>query len=122
MVFIKSLFLSKFITMDFEQIQKHCLSMDGASEETPFGPETLVYKVANKMFALLSFDNETIKINLKNSPDKNLELRESHDYIIPGYHMNKKHWNTVVVQFNTDFVLLRQLILESYLAVLKKKG
>lgn len=107
--------------MDFEEIRDYCLSLPDTSEETPFGPEVLVYKVHAKMFALLGFDDSLVTINLKNSPEVNLELREQYDFIVPGYHMNKKHWNTVRVVSQIDRDMLKGLIKASYEAVLPKK-
>lgn len=98
------------------------MSLPDASEETPFGPEVLVYKVNYKMFALLGFfDDNLITLNLKNSPETNIELREQYEFILPGYHMNKKHWNTVKVVSNINKELLKSLIKASYEAVLPKK-
>ncbi len=106
--------------MNFDEIRSFCLSHTDAYEDTPFGPDVLVYKINSKMFALLTFENDLLRINLKNTPEKNIELRETYDYIIPGYHMNKKHWNTVLISYATDIKLLKTLITESYLAVDKK--
>jgi predicted DNA-binding protein (MmcQ/YjbR family) len=101
--------------MDFDQIRAYCLSKKLTEEDTPFGPEALVFKVCGKMFALMSFDeNDGIRINLKNSPEINLQLRESHPYIIPGYHMNKNHWNTIIISSAVNPTLLYQLIDQSY--------
>lgn len=107
--------------MDFDDIRDYCLSLPESSEETPFGPEVLVYKVHTKMFALIGFDDHLITINLKNSPEKNIELREQYDFIVPGFHMNKKHWNTVQVSSHIDKEFLKDLIRASYEAVLPKK-
>ncbi len=81
--------------MNIEEFRDFCLSMKGVTEELPFGPDTLVYKVMGKMFALTGLDSEVFTINLKCDPDRAIQLREEFHYIIPGYHMNKKHWNTV---------------------------
>jgi predicted DNA-binding protein (MmcQ/YjbR family) len=107
--------------MEFEEVSTYCLSLEGSSEETPFGPEALVYKTKNKMFALLMFRDNTLSINLKNDPEVNIDLREKHTFIQPGYHMNKKHWNTVTIHANIDKNFLKTLILQSYEAVLAKK-
>ena len=103
--------------MEFDEIRAYCLSFKHATEETPFGPNALVYKVYNKMFALLMFREGIISINLKNTPELNIELRESHDYIIPGYHMNKKHWNTVHIKPHVKSSFIKQLIDQSYQCV-----
>lgn len=71
--------------------------MPGATEELPFGPDTLVFKVMGKIFALTGLDSETFSINLKYTSEEIEELRSKHPAITPGYHMNKNHWNTVLV-------------------------
>jgi predicted DNA-binding protein (MmcQ/YjbR family) len=81
--------------MNIEEFREYCISKKGVIEETPFGPDTLVFKVLNKIFALTSLDTEYFRVSLKCDPDKAIELREEFDYIVPGYHLNKKHWNTV---------------------------
>ena len=81
--------------MNIEEFRDYCLEKKGVSEETPFGPDTLVYKVVGKVFALTGLDNAVFSANLKCDPDLAIELREAFDYIIPGFHMNKKHWNTI---------------------------
>lgn len=105
--------------MDFDQVRTYCLSKKLAVEDTPFGPEALVYKVCGKMFALISFGgDEVLRINLKNSPEINLELRENYSFIIPGYHMSKKHWNTITVTSAIDTKFLYSLIDQSYTLVI----
>jgi predicted DNA-binding protein (MmcQ/YjbR family) len=81
--------------MNIEEFRDYCISKKGATEETPFGPDTLVFKVMNKIFALTSLDTESFRVSLKCDPDKAVELREEFDHVVPGYHLNKKHWNTV---------------------------
>lgn len=80
--------------MDIEALRSYCLNKASVSEETPFGPDVLVYKVGGKIFALFSIDDFD-SINLKCDPEQALELRESYDAVQGGYHMNKKHWNTI---------------------------
>lgn len=82
--------------MDVESLREYCLKKKGASESFPFGEDTLVFKVKNKIFALVSLDGE-LSINLKCDPVYALELREHHQSVTPGYHMNKKHWNMVML-------------------------
>ncbi|CAM5669074.1 MmcQ/YjbR family DNA-binding protein OS=Streptomyces cyaneofuscatus OX=66883 GN=G3I52_04810 PE=4 SV=1 [Streptomyces cyaneofuscatus] len=83
-------------------------------EEFPFGPETSVFKVLGKMFALTSLDARPLTVNLKCDPDEAIRLREEHPKaIVPGWHMNKRHWNTVTVSGIPD-KLLRELIEDSY--------
>ena len=100
--------------MNIEDYRDYCLSKPGTSEETPFGPETLVFKVMGKMFALTGMDSFTY-INLKCDPEYAIELREQYDGSIrPGYHMNKKHWNTVSVNQDISDKMVYQLIDDSY--------
>lgn len=80
--------------MDIEFFRTYCLSKKGVTEETPFGPDTLVFKVAGKLFALTDL-NSFESVNLKCDPEQALELRERYSAVAPGFHMNKKHWNTV---------------------------
>ena len=80
--------------MNIETLREYCISKKGATEGFPFGEDTLVFKVNGKIFALVSLD-EDLSINLKCEPSFALELRERYASVTPGYHMNKKHWNTV---------------------------
>jgi predicted DNA-binding protein (MmcQ/YjbR family) len=82
--------------MDIVTLRNYCISKDGANESFPFGEDTLVFKVNNKIFALVNLDGD-LSINLKCDPAFALELRERHPDVTPGYHMNKKHWNTVML-------------------------
>ena len=93
------------------------MAKSGVTEETPFGPETLVLKVGGKIFALTDIDTFG-SINLKCDPERAIELREAHNYVLPGYHMNKKHWNTVLVGTGAPESQLRNLIDHSYELVL----
>ncbi len=82
--------------MNIEELRSYCLSKKGVTEEFPFDEYTLVFKVMGKMFALTGLDSEETTVNLKCKPDYAVELREEFsDYIFPGYHMNKQHWNTI---------------------------
>lgn len=98
--------------MDIESFRARCLSYSGTSEETPFGPDTLVFKVMGKMFALCDIQNFE-SVNLKCDPEKAIELRERYSGIRPGYHMNKQHWNTIE-SGSIDNKLLLELIDHSY--------
>ncbi len=80
--------------MNVEEIRDYCLDKKYVTEGLPFGPDTLVFKVHNKMFALISLDGE-LSINLKCNPEKAIILRENYPFVFPGFHMNKKHWNTI---------------------------
>ncbi|MBC9932479.1 MmcQ/YjbR family DNA-binding protein [Chitinophaga qingshengii] len=99
--------------MDIEQYREYCLSLPGVTEEFPFGENTLVYKVGGKMFALTDLEEFT-SVNLKCDPDEAVELRERYDAVTPGWHMNKKHWNTVETQSNIPNKLLKEWIKNSY--------
>jgi predicted DNA-binding protein (MmcQ/YjbR family) len=100
--------------MDIESLRTYCLAKKGVTEELPFGPDTLVFKVMGKMFALLPLENLDLRLSLKNTPDKNLELRAQHPGIQGAYHMNKKHWNMVLMSMGVPSKLLFELIDESY--------
>lgn len=104
--------------MNVEEIREYCLSLKGVSEDMPFGNDTLVFRVMNKIFALVNLDGET-RINLKCDPARALELREEYTAIIPGYHMNKKHWNTLVPDDSLKPELIRELIFHSYELVIQ---
>lgn len=99
--------------MNVEMIRDFCLSKVGVEETFPFDQSTLVFKVFGKMFALIDIDDFT-GINLKCDPERAIELRESYSGIIPGYHMNKKHWNTVQMNSDVDSTLVFELIDHSY--------
>lgn len=100
--------------MNIETLREYCLSKPDAEETLPFGPDTLVYKVGGKIFLLTGLDNEDLRFNIKCDPDKAIELREEHGCVLPGYHMNKKHWNTVVVDGSVSNQLLKEWIDHSY--------
>ena len=99
--------------MNPESLREYCLSLPAVSEEFPFDEQTLVFKVKGKMFALTDVDTFA-SINLKCEPERAVELREQHDSILPGYHMNKKHWNTVLLDGSLGDRLLKEMILDSY--------
>lgn len=82
--------------MDIESLRDYCISKKGASESFPFGEDTLVFKTKGKIFALVNLDGD-LSINLKCDPAFAIELRERYSSVTPGYHMNKKHWNTVLL-------------------------
>ena len=101
--------------MYLDEIRDYCLSKSDAEETLPFGPDTLVYKVNGKIFLLTGFDSDPVQFNVKCDPDKAVELREEFsDCVLPGYHMNKKHWNTVLVNGTLSNKQLRAMIDESY--------
>ncbi len=100
--------------MDLPEAIDLCLGLPGAGETTPFGPEVLVYKVAGKIFALTDPGDFPPRMNLKCDPVRADELRERYDAVQPGYHMNKRHWNTVALDGSLPPSLVRELILHSY--------
>ncbi len=100
--------------MEHDSLRLECLSLPAVREDMPFGPDTLVFKVGGKMFALLSLDAWPPSINLKCDPDRSLELRERYSAIAPGYHMNKKHWNTLTFDGSLSAPLTKELIAHSY--------
>lgn len=105
--------------MDIETFRNYCLSKKGTTEELPFGPETLVFKVMGKLFAATGLDEDQFRVNLKCDPDRAIELREAHPEVLPGWHMNKKHWNTVYFEQGLEDEKLRELIDHSYELVVK---
>lgn len=104
--------------MDIESCRNFCLSLKEATEDLPFGESTLVFKVREKMFALLDLEQFRY-INIKCDPVKALELREEWPAVRPGYHMNKRHWNTVQLDGSVPDDLLRQWISDSYALVVR---
>jgi len=105
--------------MDLAEFREHCLTKPGATEGTPFGPDVLVFKVGGKIFALAAFDEVPSTVNLKCDPDLALDLRDRYDQVRPGYHMNKKHWNTVEIESGIPAVELRKMIDHSYDLVMR---
>ncbi|MCA0380530.1 MULTISPECIES: MmcQ/YjbR family DNA-binding protein [Phnomibacter] len=99
--------------MHLEQFRQYCLSLPATEETLPFDEDTLVFKVAGKMFALA---NMTVfeSINLKCDPEQAIELRERYAAVLPGYHMNKQHWNTVLIDGSISNQLLLQWTKDSY--------
>ncbi|TAH27694.1 MAG: MmcQ/YjbR family DNA-binding protein [Cytophagales bacterium] len=104
--------------MDIESYRKYCLSKKGVTESLPFGDDTLVFKVGTKVFSLSGIDSFDF-INLKCDPEKAIELRNTFNAVKPGYHMNKKHWNTIYLHQDVNNALIYQLIDHSYELVFK---
>jgi predicted DNA-binding protein (MmcQ/YjbR family) len=100
--------------MDLEDFRESCLTKPDATEGTPFGEDTLVFKAAGKIFALASLDAVPSRVNLKCDPDLALELRDRYEDVTPGYHMNKKHWNTVELSGRIPDAELLRMIDHSY--------
>ena len=106
--------------MNVEEIRAHCITKKLATESFPFGPETLVFKVMDKVFLLLSLDSHPPQFNAKNDPETSIQLREQYpDCIVPGYHMNKVHWNTIICDGTLSHNQLKELIDVSYNLIVK---
>lgn len=99
--------------MDIEALRSYCLSFPFVSEALPFGPDTLVFKVGGKIFLLVGIDDYQ-SINVKVNPDDALIQRETYQGILPGYHMNKKHWNTIMIHSDVSNSVIKSLIKDSY--------
>ncbi len=105
--------------MDLEEFREYCLSKVAATESMPFGEGVLVFKVAGKIFALAALDEIPATVNLKCDPDLALELRDRYEQVQPGYHMNKRHWNTVEIDSGIPEAELRKMIEHSYDSVMR---
>ena len=105
--------------MDYKTAQAYLLSKPEAVEDFPFGPDVAVYKVKNKMFATLATNDGIAQTNLKCDPDEALALRDIFTSVIPGYHMNKKHWNTVILDGDVPVFEVERMIDNSYGLVVK---
>ncbi|HEX2866490.1 MAG TPA: MmcQ/YjbR family DNA-binding protein [Ignavibacteriales bacterium] len=100
--------------MDIESFRQYCLKKKGAAEDYPFNEETLVFKVMNKIFALTPLEKIPLSINIKCDPERALELREMYESVLPGYHMSKKNWITVVMDNSMPDKLFKELVDNSY--------
>jgi len=105
--------------MNIESYRNHCLSKRGVTEEFPFDESALVFKVAGKMFSITNVDN-FVSFNVKCDPEHAIELRECYAAVLPGYHMNKKHWNTILVDGTVPDDTLASWIDDSYDLVVDK--
>jgi predicted DNA-binding protein (MmcQ/YjbR family) len=101
-------------------LRDHCLSLTGAEETFPFGPETSVFKVGGKMFALSQLGAASLRVSLKCEPSLAEALREAHPAVLPGYHLNKRHWNTVILDGSIADDAIRDMIEDSYDLVVSK--
>ncbi len=106
--------------MDLEDFRAHCLAQPNVTEGTPFGEDTLVFKVGGKMFALASLEEVPPRVNLKCDPERALDLRDRYAEVLPGHHMNKKHWNTLILGGEVPDAELRELIDHSYTLVVAR--
>ncbi len=100
--------------MDIEELRTYCLHKKGVEEAFPFDSETLVFKVMGKMFLLTGIESQPVQFNVKCDPEKAIELREQYSCVIPGYHMSKKHWNTVIDDGSVSKKLLLSWVDDSY--------
>ena len=100
--------------MNPAELRDHCLSFAGAQETFPFGPHTSVFKVAGKMFALSQLGADSLRVSLKCEPQLAQALREAHAEVLPGYHLNKRHWNTVIIDGSLPGQMIKDLIEDSY--------
>jgi predicted DNA-binding protein (MmcQ/YjbR family) len=100
--------------MKAAELRDHCLSFAGAEETYPFGPRTSVFKVAGKMFALSQLDADSLRVSVKCDPELADALREAYPAVIPGYHLNKRHWNTVILDGSLPDRTVRDMIEDSY--------
>jgi predicted DNA-binding protein (MmcQ/YjbR family) len=110
--------------MNIDQIREYCIKKKAVTEEFPFDENTLVFKVMGKMFLLASLDAIPLRINLKCDPEKAIELREEFEAVQPGYHMNKEHWNTIILDGSIPLKKIFEWVDDSYnlvVAGLKKK-
>ena len=105
--------------MNIEDFRNYCLNKKGVEEGFPFGEDTLVFKVMGKMFALTGLKREIFSVNLKCDPERAIELREEYEEVQPGYHMSKKHWNTVNFEGDLEDKFLLELVNHSYDLVVK---
>lgn len=105
--------------MNYQEAKNYLLAKPEAIEDYPFGPDVMVPKINGKMFATLGSENGIARINLKCDPDEALALRDIFTAIIPGYHMNKKHWNTVILDSSIPQGEIERMIDNSYLLVIR---
>lgn len=112
--FMQRLIYLKFPVLNIEAFRMYCLEKKGVTEEFPFDEYTLCFKVGGKIFTLADIESKPLSFNLKCDPEKAVFLRETYACVKPGYHMNKKHWNTVVADGTAHPGLLREWIDDSY--------
>jgi predicted DNA-binding protein (MmcQ/YjbR family) len=103
-----------YLPVNIETLRAYCLAKKGVEEGFPFGEDTLVFKAGGKLFLLTSLSANPLQFNAKCDPARAVELREQYDAIIPGYHMNKQHWNTIILNGSLPSALVKELIDHSY--------
>ena len=101
-------------------LRRECLRMPGATEDFPFNPETSVFKVGGKVFAITALEARPLNVSLKCEPGLAEQLRADHPAITPGYHLNKRHWNTVVLDGSVPDAMVRDMIEDSYDLIVAK--
>ncbi|MGN6193796.1 MAG: MmcQ/YjbR family DNA-binding protein [Ginsengibacter sp.] len=106
--------------MNIEELRDFVLSLKNVEEGFPFGEDTIVFKINKKIFLLVSLSSVPLQFNVKCDPDRAIELREEYSCILPGYHMNKKHWNTIIVDGTLSKTQLKNFIKDSYDLVQRK--
>lgn len=104
--------------MNVEELREYCLQLQQVTEDTPFGEDVLVFKIAGKMFCFTALDREDLRINLKCEPDEAIEMREMFPSVQPGFHMNKRHWNTIIIDGTVSDSMLKKWIEKSYRLVI----
>lgn len=114
MLIFELFFFLLYLMLDLDNVIDYVKGKKQVSEEQPFGPDNLVYKVCGKMFMLVSLDSVPHSVNLKCEPNLAIELREKYSFVLPGYHMNKVHWNTIVFENGLDYKFLFNQIDNSY--------
>lgn len=97
-----------------DELRTYCLGLNGAGEEWPFGPEVSTFKVGGKIFAISALDDSPLTVSLKCEPELAVQLRNAHPAVAPGYHLNKRHWNTVALDGTLPDRMVRDLIEDSY--------
>ena len=107
--------------MEHKEVEEYILSMPGAKLDYPFGEEVAVYKVDDKMFALITEKKKPVQLSLKCDPLLAETLREKYETVMPGYHLNKKHWNTIILSGQLDWPGIQDLIRHSYNLVTEVK-
>lgn len=106
--------------MNIEDLRDYVLSLKDVAESFPFGEDTLVFKTNDKIFLLVSLSSSPLQFNVKCDPEKAIELREQYSSILPGYHMNKKHWNTIIIDGTLSQSQLKNFIKDSYDLISKR--
>jgi len=108
------LIVGKIRAVDARVLKDQCLALPGAVEEFPFGDEVSVFKVGGKMFALCGLDARPLQLSVKCEPDIAAQLRAAHPAIVPGYHLNKRHWNTITLDGSLPDQMVSDLLADSY--------